>query len=360
MDLDGIAAWAAECDAKGYKVSFMLDSARAFSDVLKDVLACGRASFGFRNGKYSAVRDLLQTVPVQMFTPANSWGFQYSRTFVDLPHALRCKFVNPEAGYKQDYVTVYAPGYTAANATLYEELDLGPVVDPAAAWKLGMYHLAVIYNRPTQYVLNADIEQLVCERGDMIRVANDVTGWGEAFGRVRAVSADGLTITLDGPVDLAVGTQYQLQVREIGTTPTITTVTANVTNAAGNAQDTLTINAAINAAVGDVWVLGAVQHGTADLIVRQIEPGSDLSAKLTCVDAAPAVLTADAGPVPAFVSNITNTAWCEAPAAPQLQLIVTGTRNDSGSFNQGAGVSIPPQGGIYRLGVGGAPGLARV
>jgi hypothetical protein len=54
-----------------------MDSARAFSDVLRDVLASGRASFGMVNGKYGAVRDKAQTVPVQMFTPSNSWGFSY-------------------------------------------------------------------------------------------------------------------------------------------------------------------------------------------------------------------------------------------------------------------------------------------
>ena len=73
----GIADWADECAAKGLVCSFVMDSARAFSDVLRDVLASGRASFGMVNGKYGAVRDKAQTVPVQMFTPSNSWGFSY-------------------------------------------------------------------------------------------------------------------------------------------------------------------------------------------------------------------------------------------------------------------------------------------
>lgn len=353
IDLDGIADWAAECDAKGYKTSFVMDSARAFSDVLADVLASGRASFGFRNGKYSAVRDLPQSVPVQMFTPANSWGFAYSRAFADLPHALRCKFVNPEAGYKQDYVTVYAPGYTAANATRFEELDLGPVVDPDAAWKLGMYHLAVIYNRPTQYVLNADIENMVCERGDMISVAHDVTGWGTAWGRVIAI--DGQSITLDGPVTLETGKTYRLRARTVdANTVSVDLGVANITNAAGTYTE-LALATALTAAPGDAYVVGEVNQEVAQLIVRQIEPDSDLNAKLTCVDAAPQVWTADAGTPPPFVSNITNTAWCEAPQPPQLQLVVNPARATSGASVPGINVGLPPQGGIYRQPVG-SPG----
>jgi len=179
-----------------------MDSARAFSDVLRDVLASGRASFGMVNGKYGAVRDKAQTVPVQMFTPSNSWGFSYQRAFGELPHALRVTFTNPEANYQQDVCIVYADGYNADGsggltaATKFEQLDLRMVTDPDAAWRLGRYHLAVGYNRPTMYSLNADVESIVCERGDLVRVAHDITEWGSAWGRFVSVSGDGLTVTL--------------------------------------------------------------------------------------------------------------------------------------------------------------------
>lgn len=218
MDLAGIVDWAAECEDKGYKIGFVMDSGRAFFDIIADVLAAGRASFGLRNSLYSAVRDISQTVPVQMFTPANSWGFSYTRTFADLPHALRVSFTNPEASYQQDTRTVYADGYSADGAggttaaTRFEELDLRMVTDPDAAWKLGKYHLAVIYYRPNQYTLQADIEHMVCERGDLIHVAHDVTGWGVAWGRVVAINGE--EVTLDGPVTLESGKDYAFRIRK--------------------------------------------------------------------------------------------------------------------------------------------------
>lgn len=151
LSLDDIASWAHECEVKNFAVGFVLDSARALGDVTRDILSAGRASFGLRNGKYSAVRDLAQTVPVQMFTPRNSWGFGYSRSFDELPHALRVTFTNPEAGWQQDVRIVYADGYTASNATRFESLDLSMVIDADAAWRLGRYYLAVMRDRPTTY-----------------------------------------------------------------------------------------------------------------------------------------------------------------------------------------------------------------
>jgi hypothetical protein len=301
------------------------------------------------------VRDVAQTVPVQIFTPANSWGFNYMRVFSDLPHALRVKFTNPEANYQQDEVIVYWDGYSADGAggttiaTRFETLDLSMVVDPSAAWKLGRYHLSVAYNRPNTYTGNADIENIVCERGDLVYWAHDITHWGADWGRITAVSTDGKTVTLDGPVTLDAGVTYNFRVRRSDGTQT----TGSVTNAAGATQ-AITLSAALLASdVGNLFVLGDITQDVAPLIVKWIDPSADLSAQLTLVDAAPAVLTADSGTPAPFVSSITGQSWCAAPDPPQLNLIVTGAPNDSGAFNQGGGLSIPPQPGILRGGGGG-------
>jgi hypothetical protein len=344
VDGVGIAAWAGECENQDYRIGFVMDSGRAFGDVLRDVLAAGRASFGLRNSLYSAVRDIPQTVPVQMFTPANSWGFSYSRQFMDLPHALRVKFTNPEANNQQDVRIVYWNGYTAANATRFEDLDLSMVIDPDTAWRLGRYHLAVAYGRLTQYTLSADIEQLVCERGDLVTVAHDITGWGVAWGRIKAVS--GATVTLDGPVQLEAGKDYQFRVRK----GDLAQVAQTITTGAGY-QQTLTLAAAITGmAPGDLYEVGEVGHGVAALIVRQIDPGDELTATLTCVDADPEVWTADAGTPPPFTSDITGTSWCAPPDPPVVHIRAGESAPDGAGIVQArTWVGLSGGAGIHRL-----------
>jgi hypothetical protein len=362
VDLAGLAAWADECTAKGLATSFAMDSSRAFGDVLRDVLASGRASFGLRNSLYSAVRDIPQTVPVQMFTPANSWGFNYSRSFADLPHALRVKFTNPEASSQQDTQLVYWDGYSAANATRFEELDLGMVVDPGAAWRLGRYHLAVIYNRATQYSLQADIEHLVCERGDLIHVAHDIIGWGSAWGRVKSVN--GNRVVLDGLFVPEAGKTYSLRVRratneqaEFGASPMVTWDSTLITfdndtdiDALNGPTNVFLSDASTVVQAGDLYVLGEVNKVTTPLIIRAIEPGADLTATLTCVDAAPSVWTADSGTPPVFVSDISGKAWCAPPDPPVLNIRVGSSAPDnSGISGNEGGFSTGPGSGIYRM-----------
>jgi len=343
LDLDGIADWASECDTKGLQIGFVMDSSRAFGDVVRDVLAAGRASFGLRNGRYSGVRDLPQTVPVQMFTPVNSYGFSYARVFSNPPHALRVKFTNPEASWQQDVRVVYWDGYNATNATRFEELDLRMVTDPDAAWRLGRYHLAVIWKRPTTYTFSADIEHMVCERGDLVHVAHDIIAWGLAWGRVKALG--GSTITLDGPVTLESGKSYQVRIRGANGTES----TANVTNGAGT-WISLNLGSTPACAPGDLFVLGEVNRTVAELIVKSVLPSNDLSAQLVCVDAAPDVLTADAGTPPPFVSDITGVSWC-APPDPPVVTIRAGdsAADDAGVVQASPGVSGAPAPGIYRV-----------
>lgn len=334
--------WAADCDAKGYVTSFVMDSGRALGDIDADVLAAGRAAFGMRNGQYAVVRDVSQTVPVQMFTPSNSSDFSYSRSFADLPHALRVNFTNPEANYQADTVIAYADGYSADGsggttiATIFEQLDARQVIDPNAAWKLGKYHLAVMRNRPTQYTWKADIEQLVCERGDLVSVAHEIMGWGVAWGRVKAVN--GSVVTIDGPVTLEDGQTYVFRIRKddlTQTTQTITGLSGTTVNLAGSIT---------GMQVGDLYEIGIVNEGVANLLITKIEPGNDLSATLTAVDAASVVWDADSATPPTFVSDITGKAWCEPPDPPSVNIRI--------------GTTAPDYGGITRpvLGIGGGGG----
>jgi hypothetical protein len=97
-------------------------------------------------------------------------------------------------------------------------------------------------------------------------------------------------------------------------------------------------------------VLGEVSRGVAQLIVRLIEPSDELTATLTCVDAAPAVWTADSGTPPVFVSAITGKAWCAPPLPPVVNIRAGDSApDDAGVIKAQTGISSNPQGGIFRF-----------
>lgn len=109
--------------------------------------------------------------------------------------------------------------------------------------------------------------------------------------------------------------------------------------------------------VGDLFVVGEVNRGVAPLIVRKIEPGDDLTATITAVDASPAIWVADAGTPPTFVSDISGKAWCAAPAAPVVHIRAGDSApDDAGVIKAHTGIGSQPGSGIYRLPIDGGRG----
>lgn len=351
IDDDGIKDWAVECDDKEYCYSNSLDQATTLYQLIKDVAAAGRASFNIRNGLYGVVRDEVQTTPVQVFSPRNSWAFGGNRAFPDSVHALRCQFINEEADFQQDERIVYDDGYgdagmVAANpsltpATNFEQLTLAGCTNANAAWRLGRYHLAVSRLRPNTYFWNADIENLVCERGDLVLFANDVIGVGIGQGRIKETTLETPTdpsspvvaIVIDEKVVCVTGKTYAVRVRRAGGTISLTQATPVTYDVETSLLNLFPPIAGISP--GDLVLFGELGNDSIPLVITKIEPDADFSAKITAVDAAPAVLDADSGTPPTWVSEITGQPWLDAPNPPDLLIIdsdqLQGSPNDGGN-----------------------------
>ncbi len=327
-----IKAWGAICADKGYTYSNSLSATTLYA-LLKEIAAAGRASFDIRNGQYSVILDLQQETPVQVFTPRNSSGFSGTRAFPDPVHALRVQFVNPEAGYQQDERIVYDDGYgdasmVAADPTLtlatdFEQLSIPGCVDADSSWKLGRYHLAASRLRPNTYSWTADVENLVCNRGDLVLVASDVIGIGLSWGKIKEVitNADGNAIALrvDEEVTATSGVAYGVRLRKQDSTVAMVGVTFTEFDVGIKTLTLFTPVPGLNE--DDLFCFGELEKDTIPLVITKIEPAADLAATISAVDAAPAVLTADSGSVPAWSSQITGQPWLEPPPEPLILVV---------------------------------------
>lgn len=318
LDLDAFLDWAAACDAApptgaGPRWAFdgVFDFETTVWEALRDIAAIGRAAPAMRDGRFSIVRDLPQSVPIQHFTPRNSRGFSGRRVFRRRPHAIVAKYVEPAREWSQQQVTVYADGYSAANATVIETIERWGVTSRDQAWRDTRYDMAVAELRPDTYELTVDIEHLLCTRGDLVRVSHDVPRWGITSGRIRAVethAGDVIGLTLDEPVPMTAAGSYAVRVRRADGTSVVAAV---VTDA--GAQTVIALDPPLPGASapepGDLFMFGEAARESVELLVREIRPGPDFSATLTLVDAAPLVHAAESGPIPPLDPQVT-----EAPA----------------------------------------------
>lgn len=308
IDLDILEEWHDRCRLNGWTFNHYVDYRGSVDDLLRMIAAAGRATPGYVDGKYAVVMDKPQVNPAFHLTPRNSWGYTYSKTFVKLPHAFRVRFYNKAKGWKEDERVVYDDGYSDLNATEFEELSLPGIDDADLAWSHARYHIATARLRPDTHVVNCDFGHVTFVRGQMGHLAHDVIEVGLAQGRIKAYTDDEtniLTITLDEEMPMASGKTYGLRIRkQDGTSLALTLATVVGTSNTVTLTSVLPIASAPD--IGSLAMYGEAGEESIEVICSRIEPGKDLTARITCLAAAPEVHNADVGPIPEFESHITD------------------------------------------------------
>jgi hypothetical protein len=313
LDLPALLDWAARSDADGADAKHTFDAVIDYEttvfEALRDIAASGRAAPGMRDGRFSIVQDLPQSVPIQHFTPRNSWGFRGSKAFTEQPHGVRVRYVEPDRDWTQQEITVYADGFDEATATRIDSLETFGCTRKEQAKREGRYHLAAARLRPEVYELSCDIENLLVTRGDLVRVSHDVPLWGSGWGRVTSVTLDGdgriAGFALDEPVPVRADRSYAVRIRRGDATSLVASIAAEPGEATAFGL-LVPVPEAEGFAPGDLAMIGEAERETAPLIVKAIVPGPDLTAKLVLVDAAPAIHDADQGAIPAFDPLLTQ------------------------------------------------------
>lgn len=348
ISLAALEAWHGSNEVNGFDGNCVFDYDGTLFERLQLVASLGRATFGIEDGKFSIVRDRVQTTPVQHFTPRNSSGFKGRRSYPDIPHAIRVRFLNEEKDFQQDEVTVYDDGFDENNATRFETLELFGVTKPDLAWRHGRYYIAVGRLRPETFDLSVDFEHLVCRRGDLVLVTHDVPLLGTASARVRQVvndtSSRPAVVEIDSPVTMETGKFYAMRVRKKDGTFVVVNIATNP-----GEQTILYFDAPIPVGqpapeAGDLFGFGERGYESREMIVKSIQMGADLSAALTLVDHAPAVHSADTGTIPPFDSGIINPpTWDDGPEDP----IIDRVRSDDFVMVRGADGSLVPRIVVY-------------
>ena len=344
IDMEALTQFAAYCDARELECSMVVDSATTLVELVSDVLSAGMGSRGFRDGKISVVWDRPGLQPVGVFTPNNSNKFSGQRSFFEMPHGLRVKFTNPDAGFITDEIIVLDDGYSHRGkdargntsalpaASRFEQMDLKACRGAQAAWRAGRHQMAQAKFRPSNYTMETDIEMIRHTRGDLVTIMDDVVEWGEGWGRVKSIA--GNTVTLDELVTFTPATTYYAQFRcDDGTIPNMACTPS--------ATETSTFTVASLPAqvkIGDVVALGSAVKQTRNMLITAITPSQDLSASIRMVDYAPAIFDYIDNPPDEIVSEATGLTYLDPPDAPNITVVVSDQKS---STPDDAGVTRP-------------------
>lgn len=300
LDIDSLVNWANYCDENsisykgkdfGFEANFVIDSKLNVRDLIRDLCSSARGTLSYKNGKYGVVVDEERTTPVQIFTPRNYSNFKSARRYVDAPHGIKCKFVDPNSGWQINEVIAYADGYDENNASLFEEMDMFGVTNEAQAWRQGRYFMAIAKLRQEDISIRVSIDHLSCTRGDLVRLVSDVMKVGGTPSRIKSVNAN--TLKLDDVI-FDNGEPAEIQIRHLNGEIETHEVLELVSTTEVRIAD------ASKCSPGDLAVFGESEKSAIDCIVKSIIPDSDLNATIILAEYAPGIFDADTGTIPDY------------------------------------------------------------
>lgn len=303
IDYPALEAWHNYCADSNhpYECNAVISSDMTVQNILNSICSTGKAAWNVVDGKYTVSIDDVVTDVTQMFTPRNSYNFQGSKVFADVPTALKMKFTDASLGYVPSERVVYADD-VSPSLERTQSVSLFGVTSAEQAWRIGKYQLAVSTLRPETFAFDADIEHIVCTRGDRIVFTHDVPLLGLASGRIADVTIDGGNITgfiSDETLLFESGKSYSVKIRS-----SLGTINTYSVNNPASETNTVTFTSPISGETAlvddDLFVFGETGQESLDLVVASVKPKSDLSATITCMPYSPEVFTAGTGAAPVY------------------------------------------------------------
>ena len=343
IDIEKLEEWHAFCKLHNLTYNRIVDQPISIDDLLNDIAAAGMATPHKINGNYSVLIDNDRPDIKGMVTPRNSWGYNGSITYPDLPHALRVQFRNKSKGYIVDERIVYADGYDENTATLYERLQFDSCTDSDLAWFYGRIYMATVLLQPEVHNWNMDFENLTFNRGDKIVFVNDVILVGVGQGRIKELVYDDpdtptevLGFSLDDMVNIPTVDNFGVRIRHGDASGF--TYHALTTTVGDTSDFTFTTPIPIEDAPPlDSLCAFTEFDNELELVITEIRMNKDHSASVTAVNYAPERYDAISGAIPPFDSNITLPSNFYRPLPPELAGAIQSDetvmlKNSDGSF----------------------------
>ena len=262
INLAALGDWYEYCASatNGFEHNAVLGTQRSVLEVLRDVCAAGRASPALVDGKWTVLIDRVRDTIVQHFSTHNSWGFESTKVLPRFPDGLKVQFYDETLDYEQRELIVYDALKSAATAELFESIQLPGVTKAASVEKHARWHYAQMRLRPEIYTLNSDIEYLVCNRGDRVKVTHDVPMWGLGSGRIKTKISDTI-LELDEPVIVTLNGNYTIRVRTVTGTGQSVAQVASATAQIKNSYDVTAYSVASSAVTLSLIGTHAIQIG---------------------------------------------------------------------------------------------------
>lgn len=292
------------CASKGYTCDGILDAEMPRIDMMLAICETARATVIDTGTKFEVIVDEEKT-PVGHITPKNSSDFSVTQSFVKLTNKAEVRYIDAASGYHEVIRTI--PYGSQPIEPKSEKIDTWGITNRDNLWKWTVFRIAETHLRRRVYSVTMDYESMFFRRGDWTYLTNDLALAGIATARITGITASAgqvNAITLDEYIAVEASKNYGMRIRN---SPTGSVWTEAIVNT-DTTTDTFNISPSISEAslaLGDLVQFGIKNQETRLAMIVEIQKGTDLTANITAIDAAPSLFTVESGAVPVYDPEVT-------------------------------------------------------
>lgn len=320
LDDDELVEWRARCITNGWRCNAIIEDMR--NDDARDLIAgCGRAR-SYQSEVWGVVQDYDRSaeMPVNTFSARNARSFSFEKAFAELPDGLLATFVDEDNYYNRGQVVIPRVGDVLSPDAKVEQVTYEGLVTEAEVLDRATFDLRQGQYRSTFYYMEVPPEHITCRRGSLVAVQHDVLQRWAGTARIKSVnvvSSEIISIVLDAEIEIKNADGMESATDMLAVTDVLdlgivtgcsirradgTISTHELTNGPGF-TDTLVFatpvyNSTVLAGPFDsgavpaiteecLVVVGPLGSEYLRMIVYDISPGEDLTARMTLVDEAP-------------------------------------------------------------------------
>lgn len=308
VDSATLADWHEENDAAGREIGLVVKG-MSVPELLSAIALVGHASPNWGR-LYGVVMDRPRATFGGLISSRNARGFSYEKAFDKTPHALRVTYRDEADDFAVREIMVYFPGYTAANATLFEQIEYRGIKSEAEAVARANKDIGWRLYRSTILGCEMDFEHVRIERGSRVLWEMDIVGAVTGRGTIVSLTKNGssqiTSIVIDEPQTL-VGSDADLwdvsnlwKVSDLwkvgrfgaairrqdgaivvvectsGATPYDLTLATPLAMPKAGARELI--------GEGDLLTCGPLSSVSRDVIIIEIAPAGDFTAAISAVD----------------------------------------------------------------------------
>jgi hypothetical protein len=193
IDDEGLVVWRQHCIDMDYTVDALMED-QSVEDAARIVASCGYAR-PYMSDVWGVVMDYDRTdeSPVQIFTPRNMSGYQWTKAFPRIPDGFRVNFRDRTRDYDTHQISVFRPGYSDDSGRM-EQITVEGIVDEEKVIRKAVYDQAQAVYRNTFHSWDCASESVICRKGQLVGVAHHMIHEWHGSARVIGTTLDGTDV----------------------------------------------------------------------------------------------------------------------------------------------------------------------